>query len=115
MIACSGVILVAAMLMAQVALAQTGGTPVETAPVLLPPDKQATIRQHLQREKMPEAQIGAPISVGSVVPDEVELWSLPQDTVTEVPSVTRYKFFRAGNAIAVVDPENRKIIQVITD
>ena len=33
--------------------------------------------------------------------------------VTEVPSVTRYKFFRVGNTIAVVDPNNRKIIQVI--
>jgi hypothetical protein len=43
----------------------------------------------------------------------VEPWSLPQDMVTEVPSVTRYKFFRAGNTIAVVDPNNRKIIQVI--
>jgi hypothetical protein len=73
------------------------------------------VRQHAQREKMPEVQTGTSVTVGAVVPDEVELWSLPQDTVTEVPSVTRYRFFRTGNTIAVVDPETRKIIQIITN
>ncbi|MFC1458089.1 DUF1236 domain-containing protein [Microvirga arabica] len=106
-------ILIAAAFMAQAALAQTSGTPVETAPVPLAPDKQATVRRHAQRAKMPEAKTGAPVTVEAVVPDEVELWGLPQDTVTEVPSVTRYKFFRAGNTIAVVDPETRTIIQLI--
>ena len=110
-----GAVLVAAMLIASAALAQTGGTPVESAPVPLAPDKQATVRQHAQREKMPEAKADVPVTVGAVVPDEVELWSLPQDSVTEVPSVTRYKFFRVGNTIAVVDPETRKIIQLITN
>jgi hypothetical protein len=108
-------LLIAATLMASATLAQTGGTPVETAPVPLPPAKQAIVRQHVQREKMPETQMGTPVAVGAVVPDEVDLWSLPQDTVTEVPSATRYKFFRAGKTIAVVDPDNRKIIQVITN
>jgi Protein of unknown function (DUF1236) len=47
------------------------------------------------------------------VPEEVELWGLPQDSVTEVPTVTSYKFFHAGKIIAVVEPESRRVIQVI--
>jgi hypothetical protein len=43
----------------------------------------------------------------------VELWSLPQDSVSEVPATTSYKFLLTGQTIAVVDPESRKVIQII--
>src|SRR5688500_17877016 len=85
------------------AAALTGGTPVETPPVSLSPAKQATIKQHVQREKPPEAQTGGPVTVGTVVPESVELWGLPQDSVTEVPATTSYKFLLTGKTIAVVD------------
>ena len=63
-----------AVLLGTSAAAQTGGTPVETPPVPLSPEKQATIKQHVQREKPPEAQTGGPVTVGTVVPESVELW-----------------------------------------
>jgi hypothetical protein len=95
------------------AAAQTSGTPVETSPVLLSPEKQATVKQHVQREKPSEAQTGGPLTVGTIVPESVELWSLPQDSVSEVPTVTSYKFLLTGKTIAVVDPESRKVIQLL--
>jgi Protein of unknown function (DUF1236) len=95
------------------AAAQTGGAPVETPPVSLSPEKQATIKQHVQRAKPPEAQTGGPVTVGTVVPESVELWGLPQDSVTEVPATTSYKFLLTGKTIAVVDSESRKVIQII--
>lgn len=95
------------------AAAQTGGTPVETPPVPLTPEKQAIIKQHVQREKPPEAQISGSVTVGTVVPENVELWSLPQDSVSEVPATTSYKFLLTGKTIAVVEPESRKVIQII--
>jgi hypothetical protein len=102
-----------AVLLGTSAAAQTGGTPVETLPVPLSPEKQATIKQHVQREKPPEAQTGGPVTVGTVVPESVELWGLPQDSVSEVPATTSYKFLLIGTTIAVVDPESRKVIQII--
>jgi hypothetical protein len=95
------------------AAAQTGGTPVETPPVPLPPEKQATVKKHVQREKPPEVQTGGPVTVGMVVPENVALWGLPQDSVTEVPATTSYKFLLTGKTIAVIDPESRKVIQII--
>jgi hypothetical protein len=95
------------------AAAQTGGAPVETPPVSLSPEKQATIKQHVQRAKPPEAQTGGPVTVGTVVPESVELWGLPQDSVNEVSATTSYKFLLTGKTIAVVDPESRKVIQII--
>jgi hypothetical protein len=81
--------------------------------VPLSPEKQAVVKQHVEREKPPEAQTGGSVTVGMTVPEDVELWSLPQDSVTEVPATTRYQFLRIGKTIAVVDPESRKVIQII--
>ncbi|KLK90189.1 hypothetical protein AA309_27150 [Microvirga vignae] len=102
-----------ATLLAASAAAQTGSTPVETPPVPLSPEKQAVVKQHVQRAKPPDAQTDGPVTVGMTVPESVELWSLPQDSVTEVPSVTSYKFLMKGKTIAVVDPESRKVVQII--
>jgi hypothetical protein len=102
-----------AALLGTSAAAQTGGTPVETPPVPLSAEKQATVKQHVQRGHPPEAQTGGPVTVGMTIPESVELWSLPQDSVTEVPATTSYKFLLTGKTIAVVDPESRKVIQII--
>jgi hypothetical protein len=105
--------LFAAMLAASTAVAQTEGTPINTPPVPLPPEKQALVKEQVRRERPPEAQLAGQMMVGMVVPEDVALWALPQDSVSEVPAVTSYKFLLAGKTIAVVDPESRKVIQII--
>jgi len=95
------------------AMAQTGGTPADTPPVPLPPEKQAAVKQHVDREKPSEAQIAGPVTVGMTVPESVPLWSLPEDSVSEVPALTRYKFLLTGKTVAVVDPETREVVQII--
>ena len=93
--------------------AQTGGTPVETPPVPLSPEKQAIVKEHVGQAQLPPADISGPVTIGMEVPAGVELFALPQDTVTEVPTVTNYKFFAIGNTIVVVEPASRKVIQII--
>src|SRR3954452_17882143 len=67
----------------------------------------------IRRNYVPAANLDGPVTVGVTLPETVELFALPQDTVTEVPTVTRYKFLSTSNVIAVVDPETRKVIQII--
>jgi hypothetical protein len=43
----------------------------------------------------------------------MELVSLPQDTVTEVATTTTYRFLLMREGIAVVDPDTRKVVQII--
>jgi hypothetical protein len=50
---------------------------------------------------------------GMTVPDSIALSGLPEDRATEVPQVTSYQFFLAGNGIVVVDPATRVVVQVI--
>ncbi len=92
----------------------TLGTPVQTAePVALPPDKQDMIRKHAARSDLPTAELAEPARVGMIIPSEVSLLTLPQDSETDTPTVTRYSYVIAGDVIAVVDPENRTVIQLI--
>ena len=97
-----------------VVLAQTTGTPIEVPPVPLPPEKQSIVKDYVARSNPPAAVVEA-LPVGATVPETAELFALPQDAVTEVPSVTRYKFVRTKEGVAVVDPETRKVIQIITN
>ena len=50
------------------ATAQTGGTPIESPPVLLPPEKQAIVKEYVKeyvkRTKVPLPEIKGPVTVG---------------------------------------------------
>lgn len=92
---------------------QTSGTPVEAPRALLPADKQALVKEHVEKAKVPVADVGTAVAVGTTVPAGADLFALPEDTMTEVPKVTSYKFLHVANGIAVVDPENRKVVQII--
>lgn len=94
-------------------VAQTSGTAVEAGKTLLSPDKQAVVREHVLRTKQPVQEVGA-LTVGATVAPGVDLVALPEDIVTEVPKITSFKFVVAPNVIAVVDPETRQVVQLIS-
>jgi uncharacterized protein DUF1236 len=91
------------------------GTPVETgAPRPLPPDKQKMILDQVKRSTdLPQASLSEPVQVGMTIPPEVELLGLPQDAATTVPTVTTYNYLIVGDQIAIIEPESRKVIQLL--
>jgi hypothetical protein len=112
------------LLMGGAALAQSpspGGpaTTIETTKQPLSAEKQLEVKTSLARygralkpgQDLPK--LGERLSVGATVPASVELISLPQDTITEVATTTTYRFVLMREGIAVVDPETRKVVQVI--
>jgi hypothetical protein len=113
---------VALALFGGASLAQSPGGPaatIETEKQPLSPEKQLEVKTSLTRygRAMKPGQdlprIAEKLSVGVTVPTEIELISLPQDTVTEVATTTTYRFVLMRDGIAVVDPETRKVVQVI--
>ena len=108
------------LLVAAPALAQTtGGTPPGTvveapSPPVLPPEKQAAIREQAKRADLPVATLTEPARIDMTVPEEVELLALPQDVSTETPTTTSYRYLITSDVIAVVEPQSRKVIQLIT-
>ncbi len=114
----------AAFLAAAPALAQTptpGGpaTVEEVAKQPLTAEKQLEVKTSIARysralkpgQDLPK--ISDKLTVGATVPGSIELISLPQDTVTEVPTTTSYRFVLMREGIAVVDPDTRKVVQII--
>ena len=97
----------------------TGGSPPGTVaesptPPVLPPERQALIREQAKRPNLPVATLSEPARIDMIIPEEVELLAMPQDMTTETPATTSYRYLITSDVIAVVEPQSRKVIQIIT-
>jgi hypothetical protein len=110
------------LLAAAPAFAQTSGAmrDVEaTASLPLSAEKQLAVKTSIARysrglrpgEDLPRT--GETLAVGSTVPPSINLLRLPEDAMTETPAITSYRFLLMDKRIAVVEPESRKVIQII--
>jgi hypothetical protein len=104
------------------AAAQTQSPPGEvaaTGTVPLSAEKQLEIKTAVARygralrpgQDLPRTS--EKLTVGATVPSSIDLITLPQDAVTDTPTTTSYRFVLMREAIAVVDPESRKVVQII--
>ena len=116
---CLGFVTLALLTGAGLAQAPTVPDPAEPPKQILSPEKQLEVKTSIVRygralkpgQDLPK--IDERLAVGATVPATTELISLPQDTVTEVPTTTSYRFILMREGIAVVDPTTRQVIQVI--
>jgi hypothetical protein len=109
-------LIVAATLFAVPAFAQTsttGGAAVGTTGSLtITTDQEARLGQIIQRNPVRRAGETS-FTVGATLPAEVELQTLPQEFVTEVPTVSTYRYVATNGGIALVDPSSRRVVRVI--
>lgn len=87
-------------------LAGTGMALAQT--VVIEPEQETVIREYVVRESPPEAMIDFDLTVGSIVPDEVEVRAL------SVPDIdTRYEYVVVDGRTVLVEPGTRRIVHVI--
>jgi hypothetical protein len=73
--------------------------------VIIQPEQETVIREYVHKQPLASVKLpGVQLSIGSVLPDTVELH--------EVPNV-KYRYVVVDNQTVVVDPGTRKIVQVI--
>nr|WP_246529415.1 DUF1236 domain-containing protein [Microvirga zambiensis] len=53
------------------------------------------------------------IREGVTLPQDVEIMEVPETIITEVPELRTYRYVVVGDEIAVVEPETRRVIEVI--
>jgi len=53
------------------------------------------------------------IREGITLPQDVDIMDVPQTIVTEVPELRTYRYVVVGDEIALVEPETRRVIEVI--
>jgi hypothetical protein len=93
--------------------------PVErTAPVTAPRvnlslEQRDTIRELVKELNVTSAAPETPMTVGDTVSKEVELHPMPTRVGEKVSQVKNHLFFRKGPELAIVDPKDDKIVEVI--
>ena len=50
---------------------------------------------------------------GITLPQDLEILDAPQTAVTEVPELSTYRYVVIGADVALVEPETRRVIEVI--
>jgi Protein of unknown function (DUF1236) len=60
-----------------------------------------------------DAPVGFTASIGQVLPNSVTLHSLPSNVASQVPAVRSYSYATVEKEILIVNPTNRKVIDII--
>ena len=104
----------AAALLASSAMAQTTVTTTvgagHGAAVQIEPEYRTKIRSYVTEHKIRPVETREKIVIGSPVPRDVELATVPSDWG---PSLTKYRYVYSGSHVMLVDPETRMVVQEV--
>jgi hypothetical protein len=79
----------------------------------LSPEKKRKIHDIVMRERVIPVREDIRLTVGEDVPRSLEFHTFSEEIVTEVPEIRSYRFFVKDNDVVLVDPGERRIIEVI--
>jgi hypothetical protein len=83
-----------------------------TATLSLSPPQRTLIIRHIPRDHVARG-VSIELALGAEVPSTVELYEFPEDVLVEVPSLKPYRYVVLERRVAVVDPSNRAVIEVL--
>ena len=65
------------------------------------------------KEKVRPEAVKEEITIGAPVPADVELQPVPEEIYTKVPEARRYQYFDWDGRVVFVDPDSRKVVQIV--
>jgi len=98
---------------ASAAGAQT--TVIIREPVELTPVQRQTIYRTIVRERVDPAPPTVEYRVGARVPESVQLHSVPQAVVVEVPAIKTYKYIVVNNRVVLIDPATSEVVAELAE
>jgi len=78
--------------------------------VEIAPEQRTKIREYVIKEKVAPVTVTEQFSVGGTLPGSVELRAVPADWG---PSVSKYQYVYHNNRVVLVEPSNRRVVQII--
>jgi hypothetical protein len=114
--ACLSAALLALALAASPALTQTPiekESPAVTSTIKLTLEQRHVIRELVREVKSPHASVNNKLSAGDAVPTGVETQPMPALVGSKVPQVRSHRFFVTAQQIAIVDPQENTVVEVI--
>jgi Protein of unknown function (DUF1236) len=85
---------------------------IEQKPLLTQAQRRA-IYAEVSKDTSKSSPQEFPAVVGADVPPMIELYTLPEDALAQVPAAQLYKYTVVENKVVVVDPTKMRIIDVI--
>jgi hypothetical protein len=74
------------------------------------PEQRTVIRNYVVKERVAPVTVKERISVGGTLPADVELQTVPS---TWGPRFTKYRYVYSNDRVYLVEPSDRRVIQVI--
>lgn len=95
--------------------AQTQTVVTTTQPLQLTPAQRQTIYRTIVKEQVKPAQATVEYRVGMRVPETVQLYSVPQPVIAEVPAASTYKYIVVNNRVLLIDPATSEVVAELTN
>jgi hypothetical protein len=81
--------------------------------LILTPAQRTAIYDQVSKDKSKVAPTNFSPVIGADVPPMIELYSLPDDAVADVPAAKLYKYTMVGGKVVLVDPTKMRVVDVI--
>ena len=78
--------------------------------VVIAPEQRTLIREYVVKEKVRPYQMQSRVTVGAVLPADVELAPVPQ---AWGPTFRSYRYIYTGDDVVLVDPSSRRVVEII--
>ena len=89
----------------------TTTTTETTGSITIAPEQRTVIHQRLGTTK--PVTVKERVTVGATIPDAVELQTVPDTIVSDIPSVKGYSYFVYNDDVVLVDPKTRKVVTIV--
>ena len=83
-----------------------------TATLSLSPAQRTLIVERIPQDHVARG-VNIDLALGAELPSRVELYEFPEDILVEVPSLNPYRYVLLERRLAVVDPSNRAVVEVL--
>ena len=77
------------------------------------PQERTVIHNYVVKYKVKPETVKEEITLGAAVPEDVELQPVPEQIYTKVPEARRYQYFDWDGRVVFVDPDSRKVVQIV--
>lgn len=76
----------------------------------LTPVQRQTVYRTIVRERVRPAPPTVEYRVGARVPENVQLYEVPDDVVAEVPEIRQYRYMMVNNRVVLIDPATSEVV-----
>jgi hypothetical protein len=90
-------------------------TVVTTEPLQLTPVQRRTIYRTIVRERVSPTRPAMEYRVGTRVPENVQLYAVPQDVAVEVPAIRSYKYMVVNDRVVLIDPATSEVVDELAE